>query len=125
MSERHHHPEGRHVDGDLIQRLESLAGLRLGPGEREILASQLNRIVAFVAQLQQLDTSHAPADDTAAPRSEADVSLRRKDQPRASLPRQEVLAQAPATDGCFFNVPPVFMPNPSPWQNGEGGAGDE
>jgi len=125
MFERQDPSAEHHVDGDLIQRLETLAGLRLAPGEREALAGQLDRIVAFVAQLQQLDTPDGSADEDAAQPQMKDRSPRRADQPRTSLARREVLSQAPATDGCFFLVPPVFMSDPGPWQSGEEGPGHE
>jgi Asp-tRNA(Asn)/Glu-tRNA(Gln) amidotransferase C subunit len=131
------------VDSDLIRRLEALAGLRLRTAEREALAGQLDRIVTFVAQLQQLDgvelrlpevesAAEGPAGVLAAehpveaPAAEGpDASPRRADRSDPSLPRQEVLAQAPDTDGCFFIVPPVFLPEPGPWPGQEKGASDE
>ena len=94
------------IDARLVRDLEQLAGLRLDAGERELLAGQLARIVAFVDQLSELDTTGIEPCSHAG----TDAGPRRLDQPHPSLPPGEVLDQAPATVDDFFIVPPVFGP---------------
>ncbi len=92
------------VDARLVRYLEQLAGLRLDTGERELLAGQLARIVAFVDQLNELDTTGVEPCSHAG----TDAGPRRSDQPYPSLLTGEALDQAPVTLDDFFIVPPVF-----------------
>jgi len=101
------------VNPRFIQRLEALAGFQLTATERAALAAQLQRIIAFVAQLQQLDTTGVEPHTHAVT---GKLPLR-ADVCRPSLPRSEVLAAGPAADGAFFVVPPVFTPG----RDAEGG----
>ena len=98
------------VDLELIQRLEALAGFRLTAAERVALAGQLERIITFVAQLQKLDTTGVEPHTHAV----TGQSPLRADVCGESLPRSEVLAAGPATDGEFLIVPPVFPPGKDP-----------
>ncbi len=97
-------PSDPPVNLELIQRLEALAGFQLTAAERAALAGQLQRIIAFVARLQQLDTTGVEPHTHAV----TGKSPLRADVCRASLPRSAVLAASPAVDGAFFVVPPVF-----------------
>jgi aspartyl-tRNA(Asn)/glutamyl-tRNA(Gln) amidotransferase subunit C len=89
------------IDETVVRHLERLAALRLGDDERRRLADRLARVVAYVEQLRELDTSAAaPADDGA--------TARRPDEPSPSLPAAEATAPAPAVERGHFAVPPVF-----------------
>ena len=92
------------MDDSVISKLEALARLRLEPAERERLKHDLDRILAFVGQLQQLDTTGV----------EPLVYLTehplppRPDQVGEHLPREQALENAPDHDGQFFRVPKVI-----------------
>jgi aspartyl-tRNA(Asn)/glutamyl-tRNA(Gln) amidotransferase subunit C len=84
--------------------LERLAGLRLAGAEREQLAGHLARILAYVVQLNELDTAGIEPCDYAV----ATPCPRRDDAPGVPLTAEEVLASAPTSQDGFFVVPPIF-----------------
>lgn len=88
----------------LIAHIQTLARLDLSDVEREAMQRDLTRILDYMAELDELDTSTiAPTAHLA----ESDAPLR-EDEPRPSLPRELSLASAPAVlDGAFL-VPPVI-----------------
>jgi len=97
---------------DDVRRVAELACLELSPGEELRMQRDLNAVLDYVAQLNELDTS---AVESMAQVSEvlgnASSSLRpdaRKDTPVPCLPRDLVMASAPETDGKFFKVPKVI-----------------
>jgi aspartyl-tRNA(Asn)/glutamyl-tRNA(Gln) amidotransferase subunit C len=91
------------VSREEILHLARLAKLELSPAEEERLAAQLGRILDYVAQLREVDEK---ADElTHVAIAEAPP---RGDEPRPGLPRDEVLALAPKTDGETIQVPAVI-----------------
>jgi len=87
-----------------VAKVALLARLRLAPGELEMFTGQLNGIVDFVAQLQELDTEGVE------PLAHG-VEVRnvfRDDVRGTSLPREEALANAPKRSGDSFLVPAVL-----------------
>jgi aspartyl-tRNA(Asn)/glutamyl-tRNA(Gln) amidotransferase subunit C len=101
---------GLGVTRDEVRHVAALASLELTPSEEERMERDLNAILGYIAELNELDTANVEplsqvsellVSSTAAP------SLR-ADEPIPSLPRQIVMADAPATDGIFFKVPKVI-----------------
>ena len=89
---------------DDVAKVALLARLRLGAGELEMFTGQLNGIVDFVAQLQELDTTNVE------PLAHG-VEVRnvfREDVRGPSLPREEALANAPKRNADSFLVPAVL-----------------
>ena len=87
-----------------VAKVALLARLRLGPGELRMFTGQLNQIVGFVAQLQELDTSNIE------PLAHG-VEVRnvfRDDVRGPSLPREDALANAPKRSNESFLVPVVL-----------------
>ncbi len=87
-----------------VAKVALLARLRLGAGELEMFTGQLNGIVDFVAQLQELDTTDVE------PLAHG-VEVRnvfREDVRGPSLPREEALANAPKRNTDSFLVPAVL-----------------
>ena len=87
-----------------IEHLAALARLELDPDERDEPGDQIERILGFVEQLRQVDV------DGVVPTSHAGeaVDVRRDDEPRPSLPRDEVLDAAPEVHDGHFAVPRVL-----------------
>jgi aspartyl-tRNA(Asn)/glutamyl-tRNA(Gln) amidotransferase subunit C len=91
------------IDREQILHVARLARLALTDEEVERLGGQLNDILGAVAKVSELDlsdvgpTSH-PLDL---------VNVWGEDEPRASWPIEDVLANAPERDGEFFRVPPA------------------
>lgn len=91
-----------------ILHVARLAKIALSPEEERRLAAQVAEVLRYVERLGELDaeldaettddfTHVAPARPPPRP-----------DEPRPSLPRDEVLSLAPRTDGETMHVPPVF-----------------
>jgi aspartyl-tRNA(Asn)/glutamyl-tRNA(Gln) amidotransferase subunit C len=95
-----------------VERVAELAHLKLAPDEVQTMLRDLNAILDYIAELNELDTSNVlPLDQV----SELDigkgsdaVSALRADELVHSLNRAVVMAQAPETDGVFFKVPKVI-----------------
>lgn len=92
-----------------VERVAELAHLELTPDESGNMVHDLNAILEYVAQLNELDTeSVAPlAQVTELEHSDA-AALLREDAVRPSLSRTAVMAEAPETDQAFFKVPKVI-----------------
>jgi aspartyl-tRNA(Asn)/glutamyl-tRNA(Gln) amidotransferase subunit C len=89
---------------DEVAKVALLARLRLSPDELPMFTGQLNSIVDFVAQLQELDTTNVE------PLAHG-VEVRnvfRQDVRGESLPREDALANAPKRNVENFLVPVVL-----------------
>ena len=93
-----------------VDRVAELANLELTAGERSAMCRDLNSLLDYFAQLNELDTSAiSPTSQIAeASRSKDGPASLREDEVAPSLNRDRVLACAPDTDGIFFRVPKVI-----------------
>lgn len=87
-----------------VEHVAELARVGLSAEERERMREQLSAILAYVDQLNRLDTSRVPPSAQVVPLE----NVTRPDVARPALPVPEVLANAPARVEQFFRVPPVF-----------------
>ena len=97
-----------------VERVAELAHLELKPEETPRILHDLNAILDYVAELNQLDTAGVtPLAQVSELQSEletaAGASVLRADRPQPSLDRAVVISQAPETDGVFFKVPKVIV----------------
>ena len=89
------------IDRDEVLHVARLARLRLGEDEIEPMAQELSAVLDHIAKIGELDLDGVPPTTHV-----AEVTGRlREDEPRESLPREVVLAQAPAVSGEGFLVP--------------------
>ena len=88
---------------DVLQ-VARLARLELTDDELTRMADQLNRILGYVEQIQQLNTDGV--EPLAHPLPVQNVF--REDEPAPSLPLDEALGNAPSRAGDYFGVPAVF-----------------
>lgn len=96
------------VAAEDVKRVAELAYLELTAQEEVRMQRDLNAILDYVAQLNELDTSAVePMSQVAEVLGGASTALR-SDLPRPSLPRDQVMAEAPETDDTFFKVPKVI-----------------
>jgi aspartyl-tRNA(Asn)/glutamyl-tRNA(Gln) amidotransferase subunit C len=87
-----------------VAKVAILARLRISPDELEMFTGQLNSIVDYVAQLQELDTTGVE------PLAHG-VEVRnafRDDVRGEALPREQALANAPKRNATSFLVPAVL-----------------
>lgn len=89
------------IDRDEVLHVARLARLRLSEDEIEPMARELSAVLDHVARIGELDLDGVPPTTHV-----VEVSGRlRADEPRPCLPREVVLAQAPAVSGEGFLVP--------------------
>jgi aspartyl-tRNA(Asn)/glutamyl-tRNA(Gln) amidotransferase subunit C len=100
-----------------VSYVADLAHLELTEDERARMLKDLNSILGYIDRLNELDTANVePMAQVANGSSEADETsgtqgfahAMRADEPRPSLPHEEALRNAPASDGVFFKVPKVI-----------------
>ena len=87
-----------------VRKVASLARLALSEEELKTYGQQLTQILDYVKLLNEVDI------DDASPMPHA-VDLQnvfRQDVRRDSLPREAALANAPKTDGSYFQVPQIL-----------------
>ncbi len=90
-----------------VERVAELAHLELKPDETTRMLTDLNAILDYVAELNELST--AGVEPLAQVSELGDfVCEPRLDALEPSLPRAVVMAEAPETDGVFFKVPKVI-----------------
>jgi aspartyl-tRNA(Asn)/glutamyl-tRNA(Gln) amidotransferase subunit C len=92
------------MDAEQVRWVAHLSRLRLSDEELGLHAGHLSAVLAFVEQLNQVDT--AGVEPLAHPLGMTGVF--RDDEPRPSLMVDEALANAPARAGDFFGVPAVL-----------------
>jgi aspartyl-tRNA(Asn)/glutamyl-tRNA(Gln) amidotransferase subunit C len=105
-------PGGGTVTTDDVKHVADLANLELTAEELPHFAKDLNSILGYIAQLNELDTADVPpmaqvGDILGQSPALAGASLR-ADAVRPSLERKLVMEEAPETDGRFFKVPKVI-----------------
>lgn len=82
----------------------NLAKLKLSDQEVTSYQKDLNKILEYMEQLDQIDTSDiAPLDHV----MEQTATLR-KDEAKAALPHENALKNAPDADSDYFRVPKVI-----------------
>ena len=92
-----------------VERVAELAHLELTPEESAGMLHDLNAILDYVAELNQIDTSGVtPLAQVSELQPGAGAGILRADVPEPSLDRAAVMPQAPETDGVFFKVPKVI-----------------
>ena len=91
------------LDKAVVAHIAALARIRLSEAELEPLADELSRILTWVEQLNEVDTS-----GVAAMTSAAVTSLpMRNDEVTDGGCREDILGNAPRTSRGFFVVPKV------------------
>lgn len=92
------------ITRDDVAHVARLARLSLDDEELDRFTGQLAAVLEHARDVEALDVADVPP--TAHPYPLRNVF--RDDEPRPSLDRDEVLAQAPAAEGGRFAVPPVL-----------------
>ena len=87
-----------------VKHIAELARLRLTEAELEHYRKQLASILEHVTRLQALDTTGIPPTASVLPSHDA----LRADEIRPGLTTEQLLRNAPKTEGNQFMVPPVL-----------------
>ena len=91
-----------------VRAIARLARLQLTAEEEERFASQLSDVLDYAARLREVDTSEIPPTASVLPIS----APLRPDEVRPCLPREQLLASAPDSEGGLFRVPRVLELEP-------------
>ncbi|MEO5782762.1 MAG: Asp-tRNA(Asn)/Glu-tRNA(Gln) amidotransferase subunit GatC [Ginsengibacter sp.] len=92
------------VNDDLINNLAQLARLEFNDAEKDEIKSDLQKMIAFIDKLNELDTSGV---EPLLHMSE-NVNVLREDEVKGSISREDALKNAPIHDEQFFKVPKVI-----------------
>ncbi len=92
------------ISQDDVQKIARLSRLALREGEAEAFGTQLNSILTYVEQLNELDTSAVEPTSHVIPLQ----NIVREDIVHESLPREAALQNAPDTTDRFYRVPKII-----------------
>lgn len=87
-----------------VEHVAALARLELSDREKEQFTEQLNAILKYAGQLDQLNTDDVEPTSHAMPL----VNVMREDEVRPSLPIEKVLLNAPDEEDGQIKVPAVL-----------------
>jgi len=96
------------VNDALIDNLAHLARLEFGVAEKEGIKKDLQKMIAFVEKLNELDTTGVEPLLYMGEQK----NVFRDDVVNGSCTREEALRNAPETEGIYFKVPKVIK-NPA------------
>ena len=92
------------VNSELVNNIAHLARLHFTDHEKKEIEKDLQRMISFVEKLNEIDTTGVEPLKHMSTLS----NVLREDETKGSVSRDEVLQNAPATDGIFFKVPKVI-----------------
>ena len=92
------------ISADDVRKVAQLARLDLPQERIATYTGQLERILEYVAHLQQVDTEGVPPTT----RAVEVVNVTREDRVEPTPVREELLDQAPQREGDFFRVPRIL-----------------
>jgi len=87
-----------------IDRVAQLARIALTPEEKDTFSRQLGDVLAHIHQLEQVDVSGVEPMSHAQPLA----NVWQEDEPRAGLPLEDVLRNAPAHRSGMISVPKII-----------------
>ena len=87
-----------------VRKVAHLARLELPEDQIESYTEQLEDILSYVDQLQEIDTKNVPPTS----RAVEVVNVMREDLVEVNTSREDILNQAPQREGDFFRVPKII-----------------
>jgi aspartyl-tRNA(Asn)/glutamyl-tRNA(Gln) amidotransferase subunit C len=92
------------VTNDMVANLAHLARLRFKPEQQEEIKNDLQKMIAFVEKLNEIDTTGVKPMLFVGNAT----NVLREDEIKGSITREEALQNAPMPDTQFFKVPKVI-----------------
>ena len=92
------------VNDALIDKLAHLARLKFDATEKEEIKNDLQRMIAFVEKLNELDLENVEP----LLHMTGEINVLRQDEIQGSITRREALSNARVHDDQFFKVPKVI-----------------
>src|SRR5438552_18427486 len=96
------------VNDALVDKLAHLARLKFEAADKEEIKNDLQKMIAFVEKLNELDTLGIEP----LLHMTDELNVLREDELKGSICREEALKNAPLHDEQFFKVPKVIKPLP-------------
>jgi aspartyl-tRNA(Asn)/glutamyl-tRNA(Gln) amidotransferase subunit C len=93
-----------HISADDVRKVAKLARLNLPDDKIATYTGQLESILGYVSQLEQVDTKGVPETT----RAVEVTNVTRQDGVDPTPVREEILNQAPQREGNFFRVPKIL-----------------
>lgn len=92
------------VNDAMVDKLANLARLSFNDAEKQEIKTDLQRMIAFVEKLDELDL------DGVEPllHMSGEINVLREDEIKGSVSREQALKNAPQHDDQFFKVPKVI-----------------
>ncbi len=87
-----------------VKKVARLSKLALSPEEEQAMEGELSAIIAFADQLAEIDTAGVPPTAHAIPMQ----NVLRKDEVLPSMPREQLLENAPSAQDGYLMVPQVI-----------------
>jgi len=92
------------ITKEQVEHVAKLARLAITEEETERYSQQLSNILTYIEKLKELDTSKVEPTSHVLPMK----NIFREDEVEPSLPREEVLKNAPDRTEEFFRVPKII-----------------
>ena len=92
------------VNDALVDKLAHLARLKFDAAEKEDIKKDLQKMIAFIDKLNELDLSGVEP----LLHMSDEINVLREDEVKGSISREEALKNAPMHDEKFFKVPKVI-----------------
>ena len=92
------------ISADDVRKVAKLARLNLPDDKIATYTEQLESILGYVSQLEQVDTTGVPETT----RAVEVTNVTRQDGVNPTPVREEILNQAPQREGDFFRVPKIL-----------------
>ena len=92
------------VNDALVDKLAHLSRLKFEAAEKEEIKNDLQKMIAFVEKLNELDTTGVEP----LLHMTDEVNILREDEVKGSISREEAFKNAPLHDEKFFKVPKVI-----------------
>jgi len=93
-----------HISADDVRKVAKLARLNLPDDKIATYTGQLESILGYVSQLEQVNTTGVPETT----RAVEVTNVTRQDGVDPTPVREEILNQAPQREGDFFRVPKIL-----------------
>ena len=93
-----------HISADDVRKVAKLARLNLPDDKIATYTGQLESILGYVSQLEEVDTTGIPETT----RTVEVTNVTRQDGVDPTPVREEILNQAPKREGDFFRVPKIL-----------------
>jgi aspartyl-tRNA(Asn)/glutamyl-tRNA(Gln) amidotransferase subunit C len=100
----HQNPPAEKITPDQVRHVARLARLAMDEDQLRRLTPQLESILEYVAKIGEVDVAGVEPMAHATPLH----NVLRDDTKAEPLPLEQVLANAPETDGPFFKVPKII-----------------